>query len=242
MKKVYCLFYIFVFIQNKMEKDDLLLVVVKSALSIEKELSNTIYKLFRIANPHSKMLFKPSSFSARNKVDLLKDLNLINTTDYNNIILQLEIRNIFIHNQDIISFEDCFEYLYYTRKSHSNRNSFKKIDGNNSLEKYINLTSQNLLNIKNILKSEISRVCTIIKSLATQTKLNYDKQMLIINISNQLQKIEKLNDIEEIKKQIRKIDRQSILKSTLIMEKEKKIDSSFLTTNFINAFIKNDEK
>ena len=66
--------------------------------------------------------------------------------------------------------------------------------------------------------------------------------MLIINISNQLQKIEKLNDIEEIKKQIRKIDRQSILKSTLIMEKEKKIDSSFLTTNFINAFIKNDEK
>jgi len=73
--------------------------ILYKSLSIEDLLSSLLAILFRFPKDSSKTLGHSSSaLSFKQKADLLKDLGRLNATDYNDLILFMEIRNQLIHN------------------------------------------------------------------------------------------------------------------------------------------------
>lgn len=68
--------------------------ILYKSLSIEDLLSSLLAILFRFPKDSSKTLGHSSSaLSFKQKADLLKDLGGLNATDYNDLILFMEIRN-----------------------------------------------------------------------------------------------------------------------------------------------------
>jgi len=183
--------------------DKFLLHVVKSSLNIENNLSKVIYQLFNVIDPLSKKLFKPNNFTAKNKIDLLRDLGLLGGDEYKLILLQIEIRNVFIHNLDITNLDECFKYMFDSTNSNANKNSFSKIEGKSQGEKFDNLCMINITNIDNVKNNEVKRTLKITNEVIALAYLMFKKQQYFIDLSRNLAKIEKTNDIEIIKKELR---------------------------------------
>lgn len=86
-------------------------VLIKS-LDVEHKLSLIIKEIIRIPKHTTKTLgSKSSSFSFRNKVDLLYDLDWLSDEEYQLLLMFMEIRNQFVHNLEADSFVKVFEHL-----------------------------------------------------------------------------------------------------------------------------------
>ena len=73
----------------------------------ENEVSKALKYLLRTVKDGSKTLGnKSSSLSFKTKVDLLSDIGDLDKTEYDRLILFMEIRNQFIHNPECNSFAD----------------------------------------------------------------------------------------------------------------------------------------
>ena len=81
--------------------------VISHVLRLEQTSSSLFRIILRMFKKDSKTLGNTSSaLSFKSKIDLLYDLEEIDTTVYNHLIKLMEIRNQFAHNSNAISFEE----------------------------------------------------------------------------------------------------------------------------------------
>ena len=86
--------------------------VLKYALQIEDFLQDILTLYLNIFTPHRRALSNRSgSFSARNKIDLLYDLEVLNKEEHRTFVLFTEFRNQFVHNAHCNSFSDAVRHL-----------------------------------------------------------------------------------------------------------------------------------
>ncbi|MBC6613000.1 hypothetical protein H8B15_18910 [Hymenobacter sp. BT507] len=95
----------------------------------ENEISRALKYLLRTVRPDSKTLDnKSSSLSFKNKVDLLYDIGDLEKSQYDKLILFMEIRNQFIHNPNCNSFVNLSKYAPETDKNLKNKFPNKTTD------------------------------------------------------------------------------------------------------------------
>jgi len=81
--------------------------VLDKSLKLESELSNLIKLIMRITKSSTKTLDnKGSSLQYKSKVDLLYDLDDIDSKQYTQLVKFGEIRNQFVHNHSVESYSD----------------------------------------------------------------------------------------------------------------------------------------
>ena len=103
---------------------ELRLEILINSLELENQLSKIIARIIRVPKSGTKTLGnQSSSLSFKTKVDLLYDLDRISKSEYNLIILFIEIRNQFIHNLESDSFVKVCEIL-----GNNKRNKLVSID------------------------------------------------------------------------------------------------------------------
>lgn len=80
--------------------------VISQVLRLEQTSSSLIRAILRMFKDNSKTLgHQSSALSFKSKIDLLYDLDEIDSTEYNHLIKMMEIRNQFAHNPNAVSFE-----------------------------------------------------------------------------------------------------------------------------------------
>lgn len=86
--------------------------ILEIALSIEEILSRLILEYLHIHKPSRKALSnKSGSFSSKNKIDFLYDLEIFDKDEHSAFMLFCEFRNQFVHNLECVSFEKAVEFL-----------------------------------------------------------------------------------------------------------------------------------
>jgi hypothetical protein len=101
--------------------------VLNSTLRLEQLANEIVLSILRITKNKTKTLgHSSSSFSFKNKIDLIHDLNDIDDDIYNGLIKCMEIRNQFAHNHNCSYFIDLkeinSEYIKYLKKYFANNN------------------------------------------------------------------------------------------------------------------------
>lgn len=91
--------------KNRLKRLDIL----EKSLSLESALSLVLSKLFRISDPINSVSFGQTgqALSFNNKVNLLLDSRGLDKTEKKRLKCFMEIRNKFIHNVAVISYEDA---------------------------------------------------------------------------------------------------------------------------------------
>jgi hypothetical protein len=85
--------------------------VISKVLRLEQTSSSALRAVFRIFKPNSKTLGNTSSaLPFKAKIDILYDLEELDSTQYSHLIKLMEIRNQFAHNPNATSFS-CFEEI-----------------------------------------------------------------------------------------------------------------------------------
>lgn len=86
--------------------------VLDFSLRIEFMLSAILRIFLNIYGTNRKKLSnKSGSFSSRDKIDLLYDLEIFNKNEYDAFVLFTEFRNQFVHNIECTSFKSAIEFL-----------------------------------------------------------------------------------------------------------------------------------
>jgi len=86
--------------------------ILEMALTLESTINQLIIVYLNIEHPNPKAISnKSSSFSFRNKLDLLNDLEIVSKEEYLRLLLIMEFRNQFLHNIDCTSFVKAVELL-----------------------------------------------------------------------------------------------------------------------------------
>ncbi len=206
------------------EEDKLLLIVIKYSLKLEKFISQNLNQLLFIENPNNSRLFKKNGgLTSRNKIDILYDLNYIEKVPYQNIILQLEIRNVFVHNDDVKSFEDCFNFF----SENTQKNKLLGFKGETYLDKFMELSNNNLDSLTSIINNESKRITE---------RVEYIKRNEIIFpevLNNYFFLLEDLMKLSNNKNDIDKTEIQNLIEKNLTKishykEQIGKYDSDFL--------------
>lgn len=86
--------------------------VLYASLTMEKLVGSILGQLLNIDNENSKTLgHKGTSLTFKNKVDLITDIKAMEREDAKKFEYLAEIRNQFLHNLDVDTFERCFGNL-----------------------------------------------------------------------------------------------------------------------------------
>jgi hypothetical protein len=86
--------------------------ILDAALSLENLVNKLLLALLLIDNPKRKALSnKSGSLTFKNKIDLLFDLDVLLSEEYQKLLLLMEIRNQFLHNIECNSFEKAAKLL-----------------------------------------------------------------------------------------------------------------------------------
>jgi hypothetical protein len=88
-------------------------IILETSLVIEKSTSLFLAFLLGIKDLEQSITLgnKSSSFSLKQKIDLLIDIGALNSNDKKKFQSFMEIRNIFMHNFHANSFTNCFKFL-----------------------------------------------------------------------------------------------------------------------------------
>lgn len=88
-------------------------LILETSLVIEKSSSLFLAALLGITNPQESLTLgnRNSSFSLKQKIDLLIDIGALSNVNKNKYIAFMEIRNVFMHVFDANSFVNCFKHL-----------------------------------------------------------------------------------------------------------------------------------
>lgn len=98
------------------------------ALNLEQNVNSLLLNLLSIENPRRKAITnKSGNLSFRNKIDLLFDLDVLNSEEHKKLLLLMEFRNQFLHNIDCNSFVYAVKLLGVDKK-----NKLLKFDNKNS--------------------------------------------------------------------------------------------------------------
>lgn len=100
------------------------LEVIECSILIERAVATSLASLLDIDLDESKTLGnKSSSFSFKQKLDLLTDIKVVDKSAMKKFQIFSEIRNQFAHNFDVIDFSSCFLNLdgaeHFLRKNYS---------------------------------------------------------------------------------------------------------------------------
>lgn len=84
--------------------------VISQVLRLEQTSSSLMRAILRMFKENPKTLGNQSSaLSFKSKIDLLYDIEEIDSTEYNHLLKMMEIRNQFAHNPNAVSFESLDE-------------------------------------------------------------------------------------------------------------------------------------
>jgi len=129
--------------------------VISKVLRLEQTSSSALRAVWRIFKPNSKTLGNTSSaLPFKAKIDILYDLEELDSTNYNHLIKLMEIRNQFAHNPNANSFssfeeinKDIFKYLLKHRPQELEKEEIEKqLEG--SFNELFKITAGNLLVIE----------------------------------------------------------------------------------------------
>jgi hypothetical protein len=82
------------------------------ALNLEHGVNLLLLALLSIENPQRKAITnKSGNISFKNKIDLLFDLDILNSDEHKKFLLLMEFRNQFLHNIECSSFENAVNLL-----------------------------------------------------------------------------------------------------------------------------------
>ena len=86
--------------------------ILNFALILEIDVNSLLLGLLSIEKPQRKAIVnKSGNLSFKNKIDLLFDLDILNSEEYKKLLLSMEFRNQFLHNIDCSSFEVAVKLL-----------------------------------------------------------------------------------------------------------------------------------
>lgn len=86
--------------------------ILDIALNLEHGVNLLLLALLSIENPQRKAITnKSGNISFKNKIDLLFDLDVLNSDEHKKILLLMEFRNQFLHNIECSSFENAVKLL-----------------------------------------------------------------------------------------------------------------------------------
>ncbi|RYE57025.1 MAG: hypothetical protein EOP48_06715 [Sphingobacteriales bacterium] len=129
--------------------------VISKVLRLEQTSSSALRAVWRIFKPNSKTLGNTSSaLPFKAKIDILYDLEELDSINYHHLIKLMEIRNQFAHNPNAISFssfeeinKDIFKYLLKYRPKELEKDDIEKqLEG--SFNELFKITAGNLLVIE----------------------------------------------------------------------------------------------
>lgn len=86
--------------------------ILDIALNLEHGVNLLLLALLSIENPQRKAITnKSGNISFKNKIDLLFDLDVLNSDEHKKFLLLMEFRNQFLHNIECSSFENAVKLL-----------------------------------------------------------------------------------------------------------------------------------
>lgn len=86
--------------------------ILDIALNLEQNVNTLLLVLLSIENPKRKAITnKSGNLSFKNKIDLLFDLDILNSNEHRSLLLLMEFRNQFLHNIECDSFEKAVRIL-----------------------------------------------------------------------------------------------------------------------------------
>ena len=86
--------------------------ILDIALNLEHGVNLLLLALLSIENPQRKAITnKSGNISFKNKIDLLFDLDVLNSDEHRKFLLLMEFRNKFLHNIECSSFENAVKLL-----------------------------------------------------------------------------------------------------------------------------------
>jgi hypothetical protein len=86
--------------------------ILDIALNLEQNVNSLLLVLLSIENPQRKAITnKSGNLSFKNKIDLLFDLDVLNSDEHKKLLLLMEFRNQFLHNIECSSFENAVKLL-----------------------------------------------------------------------------------------------------------------------------------
>jgi hypothetical protein len=92
--------------------------VLGKALQVEKEVGDLLSYYLKVTKEKQKALSnKSGSFSFKNKIDLLIDIDVLSTEEHQKLLLLMEYRNQFMHNWKCNTFGDAFTFLENEKKN-----------------------------------------------------------------------------------------------------------------------------
>lgn len=91
--------------------------ILDIALNLEHGVNLLLLALLSIENPQRKAITnKSGNISFKNKIDLLFDLDVLNSDEHKKFLLLMEFRNQFLHNIECSSFENAVKLLGADKK------------------------------------------------------------------------------------------------------------------------------
>ncbi len=86
--------------------------ILDIALNLEQNVNLLLLVLLSIENPKRKAITnKSGNLSFKNKIDLLFDLDVLNSDEHKKLLLLMEFRNQFLHNIECSSFDNAVKLL-----------------------------------------------------------------------------------------------------------------------------------
>lgn len=188
--------------------------ILNIALNLEHSINLLLLALLSIENPQRKAITnKSGNLSFKNKIDLLFDLDVLNSDEHKKILLLMEFRNQFLHNIECSSFENAVKLLGADKEK--NLLKFNDTDENQDKElryksAFINLYRENLKIMSEKVKDRKNQIAdrseTHVKLIESQgffidKYVNILDKILLIcenNVSNIPEVIQLVNRIGEI--------------------------------------------
>lgn len=146
--------------------------ILEISLNLEQNVDSLLLVLLSIENPKRKAISNRSgNLSFRNKLDLLFDLEVLNSNEHRMLLLLMEFRNQFLHNIECDSFEAAVQLLGNDKKKRLLK--FDNVRNNTDREFQYNNSYRNLHleSIKLILKKIKGRKTEIEEKRKTLTML-----------------------------------------------------------------------
>lgn len=86
--------------------------ILDKALNLEESVNSLLLAILAVENPRRKAITnKSGNLSFKNKIDLLFDLDILNSDEHKKLLLFMEFRNQFLHNFECSSFENAVKLL-----------------------------------------------------------------------------------------------------------------------------------
>ncbi len=167
--------------------------ILDIALNLEQNVDSLLLVLLLIENPKRKAISNRSgNLSFRNKIDLLFDLDVLNSNEHNMLLLMMEFRNQFLHNIECNSFEAAVQLLGNDKKKRLLK--FDNLESNSDKEfQYQNAyRNLNIESMKIILEKIKDRKTEIDDRRKTLTKLLDGHIFLLDKYFNLADKVIKL--------------------------------------------------